>query len=97
MIVANKARGIKAGLICFTAFMVVWLFPIFASLFVAPEALDARVLIQFIVGTGIIICISAFFGFSFATKSIVLKIISSLFVLAIPAYWVSPILFNHFP
>jgi len=83
-----KQKGKKAGLICFVVLIVIWILPIFLSLMVAPETLNKKFFIQFFIGTGIIAFLSAFFGFSMATKSRFLKIFSSILLASIPIYWI---------
>jgi hypothetical protein len=86
-LIENKRRGIVAGLVCFGILMLIWAFPIFSSLFIAPEALQNDVLGNFAISFVIVIIVSAFFGFSIATKSKMLKASASLLLLALFIYW----------
>ena len=82
----NKKMGIIAGLICFGGFVIIiWGFPIILSLMVAPETLDNLDLKWFFLRAGSTVPTSAFFGFSMATKSRLLKFIS-LALVAITLY-----------
>jgi LPXTG-motif cell wall-anchored protein len=94
----NKEKGIIAGWICFSAFMVPWLF------FLLLDTIDTGYMagltgekgVWFFTGIGIFILISGFFGFSMSKKSRLLKVLSSLFVAAVPTIWIILFIVNSF-
>jgi len=92
----DKGKGIRAGLICFTAFMVPWLFLTFMALTTAPESFRGQNIIDFCVGIFIFIFVSAFLGFSIARKSKLLKILSYLLVAAVPITWGILFIYSNF-
>jgi hypothetical protein len=92
----DKGKGIRAGLICFVAFMVPWLFLTFIALTIASESFEGQNIIAFFVGILIFIFVSAFLGFSIARKSKLLKVLSYLLVAAVPITWVILFVYYNF-
>jgi hypothetical protein len=82
-----KEKGIKAGAICFSCFMVPWLFLLFGALLFS-EGFDRQTIIGFIALIYIFILVSSFLGFSIARESRRLIIISSILVAAVPITWI---------
>jgi|WetSurMetagenome_2_1015567.scaffolds.fasta_scaffold108267_2 hypothetical protein len=84
----SKDKGINAGLICFSCFLIPYLLLALLFYLSTPEYFDVQNIIAFFVGIFIIGGISAFFGYSIAKNSKKLKIISSLIIATVPIAWI---------
>jgi hypothetical protein len=92
----DKRKGIRAGLICFAAFLVPWFLGVFLFYSVAPEGFQGDDLIAFLIGIIVFAFVSAFLGFSIAKKSKLLKVLSYLLVAAVPITWVILFIYYNF-
>jgi hypothetical protein len=81
----DKLKGIIAGVVCFLLFMIPYMIISFFG--AAILGINSINFIYFFVGILTITIISSFFGLSMASKSKILKIISSICVLAMAIIW----------
>lgn len=84
----TKAKGKKAGIICFSVFMVPWLGFVLLALITDPHGFNNESIIGILIGILIFAIVAAFLGFSIAKKSILSIILASLAVTAVPITWV---------
>jgi hypothetical protein len=84
----EKARGIKAGTICFSVFMLPWLGCILWSLIPDPTGFNGESIAGILIGIVVFAAVSAFLGFSIAKKSVILIVLASLCIVALPIWWV---------
>ena len=82
-----KAKGIKAGIICFSVFMIPWLFFIIFALITDPYGFRAESIIGILIGIIVFAFVSSFLGYSIAKKSVILIVIASIIVAAVPVIW----------
>jgi hypothetical protein len=92
----DKGKGIRAGLICFAAFLIPWFLWAFLFYSVAPEGFQGDDLVAFLIGVVFFAFVSAFLGFSIARKSKLLKVLSYLLVAAVPITWVILFVYYNF-
>jgi hypothetical protein len=83
----NRTGGIIAGTICFSVFMIPWLYLIYKAFKTDPHGFRAETNIGITIGVLVFAFVSSFLGFSIAKKSVILVIIASIFILAVPAIW----------
>jgi hypothetical protein len=84
---AEKTGGIIGGSVCFAVFLIPWLYLIFSALRSDPHGFRAEGIIGIFIGIVIFAIVSSFLGYSISKKSIILIVISSILVLAVPAIW----------
>jgi hypothetical protein len=82
-----KKWGIVSGVICFTVFIIPWLWSLVYALVTDPSGFNMESIIGTISGIIVFALVAAFFGFSIAKKSFYLIVISSVCVVAIPIWW----------
>jgi hypothetical protein len=82
-----KQKGIKAGIICFSVFMLPWLGFLLLALITDTTGFNAESITGTLAGIIVFTLVSFFFGFSIAKKSLLLIVLSSVCVLIIPVLW----------
>jgi hypothetical protein len=82
-----KRKGIIAGIICFSIFMIPWLSYLVYALVTDITGFSSESIIGTIIGVLVFAAVSSFFSYSIFKKSLLLIIISSACVLAIPLLW----------
>jgi hypothetical protein len=88
MTLRNKEISIKAGIICFSVFMIPWLLLALIGWIAAPEGFQSETLAAFLLGIIVFAFVSVFLGFSIFRKSKLLKLFSYVFIAAVPIAWV---------
>jgi hypothetical protein len=83
-----KTKGIKAGIICFSVFMVPWFGFTLLALVTDFHGFNGESIAGIIVGIIVFAFVSTVLGFSIAKKSVFLIILASLVVAAVPILWV---------
>jgi len=82
-----RKKGIIAGAICFSVFMIPWLGSIILAVITDPAGFRGETILGISIGIIIFASVASFFGYSIANKSKILIIISSVFVVAVPILW----------
>ena len=83
-----KTWGIKAGIVCFSVFMIPWLGCILWALIPDPTGFNGESIAGIFIGILVFAAVSAFLGFSIAKKSIILIVLACLCITGIPVWWV---------
>jgi len=83
----SKKKAIKKGLICFFIFTTPWLLLTLVALIRDPGGFSVESTIGIVIGILIFAFVGTFFGFSLLSKSIILRILAYLCIIAIPVLW----------
>ena len=83
-----KKRGIIAGMICFAAFMIPWIFFVLLSYIYSGGVLKPPSLLE-ITEVGVFLLVSVFLGFCFTRNLKILKVFSVFFAAVIFIAWMS--------
>lgn len=83
----NRKKGIRAGIICFSVFMAPWLILALFAWIAAPEGFEGETLTAFLIGISVFAFVSVFLGLSIVSNKIILKLLSYVFIAAVPIMW----------